>query len=77
MYSKTLSKIVVWKKSDNSYYYKIYRKVFLPYELGERNRYNHEVICIIDDLQEKKIRKRRHFLSQNKKNKIIDYINRL
>lgn len=77
MYLKTLSKIVVWKKSDDSYYYRIYRKTFLPFDVGYYNSYGHEVILIINDLQEKKLRKKREFLSQNKKNKIIDFINKL
>lgn len=77
MYLKSLSKIVVWKKGVDSYYYRIYRKTFLPFEVGYHNSYGHEVILIINDLQEKKIRRKRNFLSQNKKNKIIDFINNL
>lgn len=77
MYLKVSSKIVIWKKNDDSYYYRIYRKTFLPFEVGYHNSYGHEVILIINDLQEKKLRRKRQFLSQRKKNKIIDFINNL
>lgn len=77
MYSTSFNRIVVWRKKDNTYYYRIYRKYFLPFEIGYHNSYGHEVVFIIDDLQEKIIRKKRHYLSQRKKNKIISFINNL
>ena len=75
-YSHNLNKIVIWKRSDNSYYYRVYKRILNPFEIGYKNSYEHEVVLIIDDL-DIPIRKKRHILNQNLKNKIISLINKL
>ena len=77
MYTIRLNRIVIWKKNNNSYYYRIYHHCFLKYDVGYHNSYGHEVVLIIDDFQEKNYRPRRHVLSRNCKRKLINAINKL
>lgn len=43
--------IVIWKKNDNTYYYRVYKHLFLHFDVGYHNSYGHEVIFIINDLE--------------------------
>ena len=40
--------LIVWKKGDNSFYYKLVRGTYTRYYVGFKNRYNHEVVYMID-----------------------------
>ena len=76
-YSQTINKIiVVWKKPNNSYYYRKYKRILNPFEIGYKNSYEHEVVLIINDLEESS-RKNRHFLNRKLKNKIISFIDKM
>ena len=70
-----LLKIVIWKKKDNTYYYRIYRHCFLNFDVGYHNSYGHEVVFIIDDLEFKRPIKR--FSKEKFKKNLIKCINRL
>lgn len=74
MYSKTLSRIVIWRKPDNTYYYRIIKGHYFDYEIGYKNSYEHEIVLIIDNL-EYRIRK----ISKKKriKEKVIKFIENL
>ena len=75
-YSQTINKIiVVWKKPNNSYYYRKYKRILNPFEIGYKNSYNHEVVLIINDLEESNYKIRRSFKSKLK-NKIINFIDK-
>lgn len=73
MYKECFHKIVVWKKKDNSYYYKIVKTHYSDYYIGYVNSYGHEVVLIIDNLQ--------YRVATNKKKrikrKLIDLINKI
>lgn len=75
-YSHNLNKIVIWKKPDNSYYYRVYKRILNPFEIGYKNSFGHEVVLIINDL-DIPIRKKRHILSRKLKNKIINFIDKV
>lgn len=76
-YSHNLNKIiVVWKKPDNSYYYRVYKRILNPFEIGYKNSYEHEVVLIINDLEESSYKNRYSFKSKLK-NKIISFINKM
>ena len=68
MYSKTLSRIVIWRKPDNTYYYRIIKGHYFDYEIGHKNSYEHEIVLIIDNL-EYRIRK----ISKKKENQRKGY----
>lgn len=74
MILNNLSKIVVWKKNDNSYYYRVYNHCFLHFDVGYHNSYGHEVILIIEDLEFYKDKK---FSKKRLKRKMIDLINKI
>lgn len=44
--------IIVWKKKDNTYYYRKVRGSYTNYYIGYENQYGHEIICIIDYYKE-------------------------
>lgn len=75
-YSQTINRIlVVWKKPNNSYYYRVYKRILNPFEIGYKNSYEHEVVLIINDL-DIPILKKRHILSRKFKNKLINFIDK-
>lgn len=39
--------IVIWKRPDNSYYFREVKGYYRNYEIGFKNQYNHEVVLII------------------------------
>lgn len=41
--------IIVWRRPDNTYYYKEVGGYYRPYSIGYRNSYDHEVIVIINN----------------------------
>lgn len=43
-----MKKIIVWRKSDNSYYFRTIVGIFPERHVGDKNQYGHEVILIID-----------------------------
>lgn len=51
MYSTTLNRIIIWKKLDNTYYYRIIKGHYSDYFVGYQNSYGHEVVLIIDNLE--------------------------
>ena len=74
MYSKTLSRIVIWKKPDDTYYFRVIKGHYVDYKVGYINQYNHKIVLIIDSLEYRvsKIPKKERF-----KKKIIDYISKI
>lgn len=45
-----MNKIVVWKKPNGTYYYKMVRGYYATYEVGYVNSYDHVVVLVIDNL---------------------------
>jgi len=43
-----MKKIIVWRKPDNSYYFRTITTIWNEREVGDKNQYGHEVILIID-----------------------------
>ena len=68
--------ILVYKKRDNTYYARKYRHVFPPHELGYINSYGHEVVLIINDLQEIRVFSRPR-LNRKIKSRLINIINKM
>lgn len=40
--------IVVWKRPNNTYYYRYVKGTYKKYFVGYYNQYNHEVVLIIE-----------------------------
>lgn len=59
-----MKKIVVWKKPNGSYYYKVVHGFYQDYNLGTKNQYEHEV-CLVIDLE--------YFLKNNGRKTYISY----
>lgn len=74
MYSKTLSRIVIWRRKDNTYYFRVIKGHYIDYKIGYVNQYDHEIVLIIDNLEYRvsKIPRKERI-----KNKVIDYIKKL
>lgn len=74
MYSQTLSRIVVWKKPNNTYYYRLVKGKYADYFVGYKNQYDHEIVLIIDSLEYRirKTSKKKKF-----KKKVIEFIEKL
>ena len=51
MYLKTLNKIVIWKKPDNTYYYKVIKGHYIDYDIGYTNQYGHVIVLVIYNLE--------------------------
>lgn len=44
-------KIIIWKNhNNNKFYYKVVRGWYADYEIGYFNKYNHEVVFIIENV---------------------------
>lgn len=41
--------LVIWKKKDNNYYYRVVSGYYCNYEVGYINQYGHEIILIINN----------------------------
>lgn len=63
--------IIIWKRPDNSYYYRIVKGYYRKYEIGCKNQYDHEVILIIQP-QVKKVS-----IKERVKSALIRYIRKL
>lgn len=74
MYSQTLSRIVIWKKQNNIYYYRIIKGHYFDYKVGYKNQYDHEIVLIIDSLE---YRIRKSSKKQKIKKALINYINKM
>lgn len=74
MYSKSLSKIVIWRKPDNSYYYRIIKGHYYDYVIGHKNQYEHEIVLIIDNLE---YRIRKTSVKKRFKKKVIEFIEKI
>lgn len=46
------NKIIIWKKKDNTYYYREVSGFYANYHIGYENQYGHEVILIIDHFKD-------------------------
>lgn len=44
-------KIIIWKRQDCTYYYRIVRGMYCDYHIGYINRYGHEIVLIIENLE--------------------------
>lgn len=42
--------VVVWKKGDDSIYYRMVTGYYAKYEVGYKNQYGHEVLCVIPNV---------------------------
>lgn len=71
MFLPTLNRIIVWKKPNNTYYYKIIKGHYCNYYVGYINQYGHEIVLIIDNLE---YRVRKIPIKKRIKKKIINYI---
>lgn len=74
IYLKTLNKIIIWRKPDNSYYYRIIKGHYNDYHVGYKNQYDHEIILIIDNLE---YRIRKTSIKKRIKNKVINFIEKI
>lgn len=43
---------IIWKRGDNTYYYRKVKGTYTNYYVGYENQYGHEVVCIIDYYKE-------------------------
>lgn len=71
MFLPSSNKIIIWKKPNNTYYYKIIKGHYIPYEVGYKNSYGHEIVLIISNLE---YRVRKTPIKKRIKRKLIDYI---
>lgn len=74
MYSTTLSRIIIWRKPDNTYYYRITKGHYFDYEIGHKNQYNHEIVLVIDSLE---YRIRKTSKKKKIKEKVIKFIEKI
>ena len=74
MYLSSLNRIIIWKKQDNSYYYRIVKGHYSNYEIGYVNSYGHQIVLIIDNLE---YRVRKKPLKNRVKKKIINFIEKI
>lgn len=43
-------KIVIWKRRDDTFYYKIVKGFYGNYYIGYKNQYGHQVVHVIDNV---------------------------
>ena len=43
-----MEKIIIWKTSNEKYYYKIYKGTYKTYHVGDVNQYDHKVVLVVD-----------------------------
>lgn len=67
-------RLIVWKKPNNIYYYRVVKTHYTDYFVGYKNSYNHEIVLIITNL-DYKIKKTP--FKKRLKRRIINYIEKI